>query len=150
VNAQCGVDRGLGVVGEQRRDLHGHPAVDASSAVEYRPEQIGGAPQVLQRQLDEQLLARQPGLRLAADAGVVCRCIADRLVEDGRVRGEAGDGQFVDVAAQGAVIEDFACDVVEPQALSQIVQAFRDVHGRSSKSDELLSLLPFNMARMSR
>jgi hypothetical protein len=43
----------VGVAGEQRRYLHRHPAVDSAGAVELRPEQIGGAAQILERQFEE-------------------------------------------------------------------------------------------------
>ena len=46
------------------------------------------------------------------------------------------DSSF-DVAAQRAVVEHLAGDVVEPQALAQIVQVLRHRHGRTSKSDKL-------------
>jgi hypothetical protein len=37
-------DRGLRVVGEERRDLERYPAVDAVGALEDRKEQIGACP----------------------------------------------------------------------------------------------------------
>ena len=56
------------VVGQQRRDLQRHPAVHAVGPVVDRPEQIGGLREVLERQLEEQLLARLAFLQLLADA----------------------------------------------------------------------------------
>ena len=46
------------VVGQQGRDLQRHPAVHAVGLVVDRPKQIGGLPEILQRQLEEQRLAR--------------------------------------------------------------------------------------------
>ena len=45
------------VMGQQGRDFQRHPAVDAVGLVVDRPKQIGGLPEVLQRQLEEQRLA---------------------------------------------------------------------------------------------
>ena len=51
------------VVGDQRRDLERDEAVDAVRALERRPEQVRGAAQVVDRELEERVLARlaRPG-----------------------------------------------------------------------------------------
>ena len=90
--------RRLRVVGEQRRDFERDPAIDAGSALVNRTKQIRGPRDVLQRDLEEQLLARLAGSRLRADRRVVGRAVLDRLIEDRRVRSEPGDRQLVDVA----------------------------------------------------
>ena len=61
------------VVGEQGRDLQGDPAVDAVRRVVDGPEEVGGLRQILDRQLEEQLLARLARLHLLPDGGVVGR-----------------------------------------------------------------------------
>jgi hypothetical protein len=94
-------------------------------------KQISRASQVFEGQFDEQFLAVESRLGLLTNAVIVSRRMGDSLVEDGRVRGQTGDGQLVDVASQRAVIEDLAGDVVEPNALAEIVQAFRGGHGSS-------------------
>jgi hypothetical protein len=43
--------------GEERRDFEGHPAVDAVGRVLTRPEEVGGLSEVLDRELEEELLA---------------------------------------------------------------------------------------------
>ena len=78
----------------------------------------------------------RPAPRLLPNALVVCRSIADGFVENRGIGGEAGDRQFFDVAAQRAVVENFPRDVVEPEALTQIVQGLRDGHESHLKSDE--------------
>ena len=45
-----------GVIGEQRRDLQRHPAVDPGCPLMDRREQVRRAPEVLNRQLEEQRL----------------------------------------------------------------------------------------------
>jgi hypothetical protein len=50
------------------------------------------------------------------------------VVEDGWIRGQAGNGKLVDIALQGAVVEHVAGDVVQPQALSQVMQLLGGFH----------------------
>jgi hypothetical protein len=114
-------DRRLGVVGEQRRDLERDPAVDAVRAVVDGLEQPRGIPQVRQGQLEEGLLVEHPALAELDDVLVVRIAATDRLVEDGRVGRQPGDRQLVYVALQGSVAEHVPGDVVEPQALAELV-----------------------------
>jgi hypothetical protein len=51
------------------------------------------------------------------------------MVEDGWVRREAGHGKLVDVALEFPGDQQVACDVVEPDALTQIVQRLCGFHG---------------------
>ena len=53
---------------------------------------------------------------------VVVGAALDRVVEDGRVRGQARDRQLVDVARERAAGEELARDVVEPEALAELVE----------------------------
>ena len=54
-----GRGKGAGrVVGQQRRHFQRHPAVHAVGPIVDRPEQVGGPREVLERQLEEQRLAR--------------------------------------------------------------------------------------------
>ena len=66
------------------------------------------------------------------DLLVVGVAAGDRLVEDRRVRGQPGDRELVDVAGEGAVAEHRAGDVVEPEALAQVVQLLCGFHARAS------------------
>ena len=64
---------------------------------------------------------------LAADADrrivlVVHGAVLDRIVEDRRVRREPRHRELVDVALQRAAVQQLAGDVVEPQALAEIVE----------------------------
>src|SRR5690606_22283731 len=104
------------------------PAVDASGGVERGTEQVGGAAQVLQRELDEQHFVALADGGLLADAGIVGAAVADRLVEDRGIGGEPGDAVLVDVALQRAVVENLAGDVVQPQALAEVAQGLQVGH----------------------
>ena len=96
--------------------------------VEDRPEHVGRARDVVDRQLEEQVLARLAGLQLAANRRVVVAAVLDGVVEDRRIRREAGHRQFADVAFERPAFEQVARDVVEPKALADIVQLPGRVH----------------------
>src|SRR3546814_7268721 len=84
---------------------------------------------------------------LGVDAGVVGVAVADRLVEDARVGSQPGDRILVDVARQRAVVEQGAGDVVQPQALAEIVQLSGRFHARSEEhTSELQSLMRISYA----
>ncbi len=93
-----------------------------------RPEQVGGLGEVLQRELEERLLLGLAALEPVLDGLVVIGAVLDGVVEDRRVGGQPGDRELVDIATQQAGLEHVARDVVEPQALAQIVQGLRGFH----------------------
>src|SRR6267154_2313870 len=66
-------ERAGSVVGQERGHFQGYPAVHAARPVPDRSEQIGGPGQVLERELEEQLLAGLAFLDLLPDCGVVGR-----------------------------------------------------------------------------
>ena len=123
-----GGQRALRVVGEQRRHLERHPAVDGVGPVPDRPEQIGRPGEVVEREVEEDRLARPALLEIGQDRSVVRRAVLDRLIEDRRVRGQPGHGELVDVASERPAVEQVARDVVEPDALAQIVEQRRRFH----------------------
>src|SRR4030095_1488334 len=59
--------RRLGVVREKRRNLERYISVDTSRAIEHRTEKVGGARDVLERELEEQRFAGLAGPKLRAD-----------------------------------------------------------------------------------
>src|SRR6185436_4871448 len=118
---RCG-DGARGVVRERGGDLERDPAIDTISSRMDRPEEIGGAGQVLDGELEEKLLTRETRRGLLADRRVVVVAVLDRVVEDRRVRGEPRDRQFPDVAGERPSGEEGARDVVEPEALARVVQ----------------------------
>jgi hypothetical protein len=87
-----------------------------------RREQIRGAAEILDGEVEEQTLAGRTAVELPADFRVVAGTVRDGVVEDRGVGGQAGDRQLVDVALQRAAIEQVAGDVVEPQALAEPVE----------------------------
>ena len=131
------------VVGQQRRDLQRHPAVHAVGLVVDRPKQIGGLPEVLQRQLEEQRLARLAFLHFLADGVVVVVTVLDGVIEDRGVRGEPRDRELLDVAAERAAGQQTAGDVVEPEALAHFVEFLGGFHRFSPKVDfDVVRVLP--------
>src|SRR5262249_40387478 len=62
------------------------------------------------------------------DGGVVVAALGDRVVEYSRVRGEPGDRKLVDVALQRAARQQRACDVVQPDALADLVKLLGRFH----------------------
>ena len=112
----------VGIVDEERRDLERGPAVDAAGGVVRGLEEVGGSRQVAQRQLEEEIFAGAAGTGERRDLLVVGVALADGVLEDGRVRGQAGDRELADVARERPVVEHLPGDVVEPQALAEGLQ----------------------------
>jgi hypothetical protein len=71
-------------------------------------------------------------IKLAKDFLVVPFALGNGVVEDGRVGGQAGDGLRLDVALQRAAIEEVAGDVVQPQALAELVEVTGSGRGHGS------------------
>ena len=91
-------------------------------------EQPGGARDVLQRQLEEQSLARFASAQLLADGGVICGAVLDGMIEDRRIRSKARHGPLVDIAFERPAVQQVACNVIEPDTLAQIVERLRRFH----------------------
>src|SRR5207249_4753153 len=128
VELLCRGHRPRRVVGERRGELERHPAVDAVRQLVDRPEEIGRLGQILERQVEEERLARPARAQLLPDGRVVLLPTADRVVEDGRVRGETGDRELLDVPAETSTPEESARDVVEPDALACVAKPSCAVH----------------------
>ena len=116
--------RGLGarfVVGEAGFDLDAHEAVDAVGRVVHRVEHVAGSVDVLDDEGPVVVLDRTARVDEFAELVVVVARSLDRLLEDGRVRGEPADaavaqhGEF----ARGEVPP---LEVVEPGALALFVE----------------------------
>ena len=123
-----GLDRALRVVGDPGRDFERDPAVDTIRPLRGRPEEIGGPLKVLDREVEEDLLLAQTLAGGVGDGVVVGVRRQEGLVEDGRVRRQAGDAELVDVCLQRPAREQVARDVVEPEALPVVVQFLRWLH----------------------
>src|SRR5215467_17 len=123
---------GFGVVRKQRRDFQRHPAVHATGSIVNRPKEIRRLFDILQRELEEQLLPRFALRELALDRAIVVAAVLDRVVEDRRIRGQPRHRELVDVAAQHARLQQVARDVVEPEALAEIMQDASGLHAVTS------------------
>ena len=91
-------------------------------------EQVGGPAQVGDRHLEEERLGVEALLAQLVHLVVVGVAGGDRLLEDRRVRRQARDRELVDVALQRPVVEHRAGDVVQPEALAEIVELLRGLH----------------------
>ena len=120
------------VVRQERRDFQRHPAIDAVGTIKDRLEQIGRAVQILQRQVEEQIFAAHAGLDLLGDRRVIGRAVLEGEIEDRRVRGQPGHRKLGDIFLQGAVVQQVAGDVVEPNALAEIMEFLGGVHAAIS------------------
>jgi hypothetical protein len=95
----------------------------------FRVQGLGGREcHVFQGQLEEQGLARLAFLDLGPDGRIRGRAVLDGVIEDGRVGGEPGHREPLDVARKGAGVQQVAGDVVEPETLALIVEPLGGVH----------------------
>src|SRR3954468_17777907 len=95
-----------------------------------RREPVRRSPEVLDRQLEDKRLAVGRFGCLVADL-VVVGARFDRLIEDGWIGCQAGDRELLDVALQLTRVEHLSSDVVQPQALSKLLQRRRRFHAVS-------------------
>jgi hypothetical protein len=116
------------VVRQQRRHFQGHPPVYTIRPVVNCPKEVGGPAQVVERQFEKQLLPRLALLELLADRGVVGSTVLDCMVKDRRVRGQPSHRQLVDIAPEHPAGQQVTGDVVEPDALAQIMELLRCFH----------------------
>ena len=106
----------------RRRCAADNSVVDARGAFVDRSEQISSTRQVLHRQLKKQCFAGKAGTDELANFGIVRFAVSDGVIEDCRIGGQTSDREILDVALESAAIEQLARDVIEPDALSQIVE----------------------------
>src|SRR5262249_7021822 len=100
-----------------------------------RPEHLGGTCQIRQRQVEEQVLSRSCRWRLPGDVVVVVSAVLNGVVEDRRIGRQPGDREIVDVALQGSAVQQHTGDIVEPQALAQIVKRLGCYHCAAFRLD---------------
>ena len=120
--------RARGVVGQQRRHFQRDPSVHAVRPVVYGSKQIGRLGKVLDGQLQKERLARLALPELVANPGVVGRAVLDGVVEDRWVGRQPSDRQLLDIALERAAGQQFAGNVIEPQALAQVMKYLRSFH----------------------
>src|SRR4051812_9156702 len=95
-----------------------------------RREPVRRSPEVLDRQLEEKRLGVGRFGCLVTDL-VVVGARFDRLIEDGWIGGQAGDREPLDVALQLTRVEHLSSNVVQPQALTKLLQLRRRFHAVS-------------------
>jgi hypothetical protein len=79
-----------------------------------RAKEVGRLLQIGDGEPEEQVLARNPALGHRLDIQVVSGALGDGVVEDGRIRREAGDRQRIDVSLERPRGEQIPGDIVEP------------------------------------
>ncbi|GAB0113684.1 hypothetical protein AcidC75_12080 [Acidisoma sp. C75] len=126
--------RRLRVIGEERGDFERDETIHRAAALVDRQEEISGAREILDGEVEEQRLALVAGIELAVDLGIVPAALGDGVVEDRRVGGEAGHRLGLDIALERAAIEQVSGDVVEPQALAEGVEVMRSCRSHESVS----------------
>ena len=114
-------DRAVAVVGERRVDLPRDVAVEPFAFVPDRAQQVAGSPRCrvdveLQEDLLRVLFARLQNLFQLVVVRVAFR---DRLLEDGRVRGDADDGILLHHLRELAALQHLPREVVDPDALAE-------------------------------
>ncbi|MFK4398648.1 hypothetical protein ABIF31_005205 [Bradyrhizobium elkanii] len=123
-------DRALGVHREIGRHLEADEAVAAVAVVVDRAQHVGGALDVLDRKVLEQVGDRAvAALEGLADRPVIFVGAADRLLEDRGVGCHAFDAVGLDQPLQVAVGDEAAGEEVQPDGLAVIFECFDGVHG---------------------
>jgi hypothetical protein len=73
-------------------------------------------------------LAGFPHRQLLADRSIVGGAVFDGVIKDRWVRRQPGHRQFVDVVFERAAVQQVTRNVVEPEALAQVVQQLGCFH----------------------
>ena len=108
-----------GVGGQGRRHLEADETGITAALLVQGQEQVAGALDVGERQGFEAQFGLQWAVLELAHGFGVSRIGADRVVEDGRVRGDAGNRIVGDPAGEFAGFEQLAGQVVEPDLLAE-------------------------------
>ena len=121
--------RALVVAGEVGRYLEAREAVAGLPLVVQRPQDVGRHADVVDGEVEKDRL-RIPLARgyEGAQSVVVVNGAGDRLVQDRRIRGNAGDGVVVDEALEAAGGDEASAYVIEPGALAVVAQLKQRVH----------------------
>ena len=111
------LERLLGVVGDSGLDLHRDVAVDPARRVVRGPEHVARLADVLQREREEDLRRIVRLGEQLLQVLVVRVALRQRLLEDRRVRRDAGDGVVLHHPLQLARVDEIARERVEPHRL---------------------------------
>jgi hypothetical protein len=105
-----------------RRGETRNPSIHTAALVEDRPEQIRRTDDISECQFKEQWFTRFPLRESLLNRRIVSPAVLDGVVENGRIGGQTRDREFIDVAFERPSVEQIAGDVVEPEALAEVVQ----------------------------
>ena len=148
VKSLCCVDRPRGVMRELGRHLEGNVSVFAAGGFVHRTEAIGGDHQVFDREFEEQILGAETATQQCLDRIVIVRATRYRTLEYGRIRGEARYRQLLDVSPKRSARQQRPSDVVEPYALTQLMELFQRAQDPFlSETRTLRSVLPVTVRR---
>jgi len=116
------LERLLRVVCDAGLDLHRDEAVDAAARVERRPEHVTRVANVVQREGEEDLgrIVDRPDQLL--QLRVVGVPFGERLLEDRRIRGDAGDGVLIHHPREAPGVDESTRQRVEPHGLAALGQ----------------------------
>src|SRR4051812_16414965 len=89
---------------------------------------VSRAGHIFQRDVEEKVFTGLTQRQFFANRTIVRRAVLDRLVEYGRVRGKSRHREFVNVALQRSAIKQITRDVVQPYALSEVVEQLCSFH----------------------
>jgi hypothetical protein len=118
------------------RDLEADEAVAAAGRLVHRPQHVGGAADVFEREaFVERHDAAVAGALGLLERGVVVAAAGDRLLEDRRVRRHAGKPVALDQPREIALGNEAPRKKVEPKGLAVLVQRAQGIdrsagHGR--------------------
>jgi hypothetical protein len=93
-----------------------------------RPEQVGGPHEIIQCQIKKKSFAGFSLCEFLANRDVVGSAVFEGVIKDRRVGGQSGHREFVDVTFKRAAVQQVTRDVVEPEALAQVVQQLCRLH----------------------
>src|SRR5262245_28169117 len=95
-------------------------------------EQVGRPSEVFQGQLEEEIFAALTLRDFFANRGIVGRASLDGTLKNGWVGRETRDRQILDVVLESARVQMVTRDVIEPDALAQVVEQLSRFHAVTS------------------
>ena len=129
------IDAACGAVGGVGRHLEADEAVRAIGALVDRPQDVGGAADIADGKLEEDIVGIvHPRREQLADLNVVGLALGDGLLEDGGVAGHAGDVVLGDHPAQLPGGQQLPADEIEPDRLTlfgKLLERVRRGHQRT-------------------
>ena len=92
------------------------------------PEQICGGDEIFQSKFEKQSLAGFSFGELLPDRIIIGVTVFNGVIKNCGVRREASDGEFIPVALERTAIEEISCNIIQPEALADVVELLRRFH----------------------